>query len=104
MYTHRVSEYFGDIIEVEHTNSDATEYNATHYGKLPWSSEAPKFASREEKFRVLVENSSAKRKEQRPPFCQHVHYGRLFVIEPFKVVHSAPSVDKPERKKFNAKE
>ena len=99
MLTHRVSEYFGDIIEVEHTNSDATKFNASHYGDIPWSSKVPKFASREEKLRVVLENTSAKRTEDFPVFCKTSKYRRFFVIESFRVVYSAPSADKPERNK-----
>lgn len=97
MLTHRVSEYFGNIIEVEHKNTNITQFSKTHYGNLPWAYIQPKFASREEKYKVFSESRQAKRTEPHPPYCTHVIFERFFIIEKFKMVHSAPTDEKPER-------
>jgi hypothetical protein len=96
MLSHRVSEYFGDIINVEFKNPETTEFNLTHYGDLPWSKDDPKFATIEEKY-LYKDGRNARRTEPYPAHCETSKYRRFFVIKKFKAVTTAPSIDKPER-------
>jgi hypothetical protein len=97
MLSHRVSEYFGDIIEVERHNV-ATPFDSTHYGDLPWSKTDPKFASRTEKYLVYKDGRSAKRTEPSPAYCESSQFKRFFRITKFKAV-TTPPTDKPERRR-----
>lgn len=99
MLSHRVSEYFGDIIDVEFKNPETTEFNSTHYGDLPWSKDDPKFATIEEKYLVYKDGRNARRTENLPAHCESNKHRRFFVIKKFKAVTTAPSLDKPERKR-----
>jgi hypothetical protein len=99
MLSHRVSEYFGDIINVEFRNPQTTQFNLTHYGDLPWSQTQPKFASIAEKYSVFKDGHNAKRTEEFPAHCETSMYRRFFVIKKFKAVTTPPSVDKPEKRR-----
>jgi hypothetical protein len=98
MLTHKVSGFFGDVIEVEHHNT-TTPFSSTHYGEFPWATPDPKFAAIAEKFRVFKDGCHATCSEPLPAHCESHVYKRFFRIKKFKAVTSAPSNDKPERRR-----
>jgi hypothetical protein len=98
MLTHKVPEFFGDIIEVERVNTDINSFSSTHYGGIPWSQTDPQFASIAEKYEVYKDGRHAKRTEPYPAHCELGRYRRFFVIKKFKAVTTAPSDSKPERR------
>jgi len=98
MFSHRVSEYFGDFINVERLNTDIVSFSSTHYGDLPWLKNDPQFASITEKYEVYRDGRHAKRTEPLPAYCTSHAHKRFFRIKEFKAVTAAPSADKPERR------
>ena len=105
MMTHKVSEYFGEIIEVEKFNKEAAQISTTHYGDIPWSKDPLLFATRVEKYECFVSGKQPKLTVRTPAWTmpskydrmKWLHGQRIFLITPFRACSIPPTDGKKDK-------